>query len=403
MAAILDYSRTFGFRDPYINMDDYGRGSPFKLTPIPQAPRQSVITPQSHVVTTIIPYNDKNNRHKGEDNNCIAPYTDQDDAYRLYDGEILFARDDDVMTQKYIPNNMPSVRGFSNMAGIRWDELDKLRPIGMCTNGGAGYGTEPDKDNEASVCLVHGLSTTWNTGDEPIIAGQRVWACPIPYTIGRGDQRIKGIEAYFYNEGKWLAATYPLRDTNITGMVTAISEIAIKMFSNTPNIHKLNYDGMKPDDIQTAVTAKMMENLGLTPLMPLWTYAHLRASLALLDGWAGKQNDDSTGDDAKVPPEVYEYMVMAYNMFIDKTNFVARIYNKSLGEEPLQQGQFNPDQYANLSYRMLCVRLRSRIDLAITRVITKANEWLNRMVIGVAVTGARPGQVFDILLGYAHS
>jgi len=377
---------------------------------ITQGPLQSRIAPQAQVVVNVVPYTDISNRTRGRDLECVAPFYDDEESYRLFPGEIAFTRDNDIATMGPLPNNVPKIQAFTNMAGILYEDVGKVRPIGIVKNPGMGGGVDRGLDNEAGVVVSHGTETTWNMSEHNIEAGHYVWASPIPASIYNGLERQRAIVSGKMSRNKWLASTHTLRDTNVTVTQDCIAIFTQRMFSydNQGGSNSLDFDDTTTARaVEQRVTQTLQSELSLEPIMPLWNFAHLRAALDWLDGWADRAQNGSEaalGDDNRVVPNgIVDYLVRSYNNFLDNSNMLASAYTREIGDEPILQSHYKPEQFYNKSYTKLSVMLRSKIEQALAKSQARAHDWLNRMVIGKALTGAVPGQAFDILLGIGHT
>lgn len=363
--------------------------------------RTSVITPQSHVVAVIVPKSDKSNRHKGCGTECVAPYTDDDSAYRVQTGEIFMHRTNDFESVVRDNNGMPSVRGFTSMNGIRFDELQFIRPLGVATNPGAGAGVDQTKDCEAGVVLIHGTSTIWNTGKKPIWAGDLVWINPIPAQTGGPDEatRKRYIECNFYSENKWLPQTCSYKTDNVMATISAIDRMSKDMFGRNGSLKKtITQESVV--NIRAKVSNELELNFGINSFFPTWNYAHLKCSLDIMDQW-GRDNKEKIGT-ADLPPSIYQYCVEAYNMCLERVKHQKMDFAKATGQEVPEQPLIDPDQFEKTTYAVFNCDFRSMMQSMMHKLQTDQTDMISKLILGRAITGAKPGQLFDILVGVGH-
>jgi hypothetical protein len=361
--------------------------------------RTSVITPQSFVAFTVVPYSDKANRSKNVDHLCIAPYTEDDAAYMGFEGEIAWTRTNDfsARTGSDVPNGMPSVRVFTNLAGILKQDVDSLRPVGMMKNSGAGYGTDQSLDNEAGVVIGMGLCTITNTGCLPITAGHLVWVSPFPFSdIDAEGRKVQGIDTPFVSKGKWYGATYSLTDNNVRGMCKQLNELFDPLVKAGKALDPVKLSTQTAKNyIRTQVDRIMKQELQLTDEMPMYRYGMIKAALKLLDSYP----EEST----PLPPVVKVFAAEVLNFHIDSCRKTFTRYEKQLGYSSVTfQKTENTAQYESYSYQKFTCLFRGRLEEALSVEQNRSHEWLERLILGRAVTGARPGYCFDILIGYGR-
>ena len=357
--------------------------------------RTSVITPQSFVAFTVDPSSDKHLRCKGNDKDCLAPYCDDDDAYRGFEGEIAWIRNNDFTCRSGMtPNTMPPVRVFVTLGGIPISQADNMRPVGMMKNGCAGQGVEPNKDNSAGVVIGMGLVTLTNTGPDPILAGRMVWVSPFPFiksdTGINGEPPLQGLNTPFVNKGKWYGATYTLTDTNVSAMALQLDVAFNHLFAVNRPFHKNSLKNITRDTIVTHVERTMTDDLHLRAEIPMWKYGYIKAACRLIDAC----------EEGEVPDGVKRFAAWALNQCNKAITTTVNRYEKMIGAVTPGQPQEAENRFDTMGYQQFNCKIRRRLETAMTTQLGKAHEWIRRLVIGLAVTSADQGRTFDSIWGY---
>lgn len=355
--------------------------------------RTSVITPQSFVAFTVNPSYNMSMRLKGDNDKCLAPYCEDVEAHRGYEGEIAWIWNHDFIarTGSTATAVAPSVNVFVNLAGIAITDAGKIRPIGMLKNGGRANGIA-DRQGQAGVVIGMGLVTLINTGPNPMIAGHLAWVSPFPWTRKSAEGRVtQGLETVFVHKGKWYGATYTLTEGNVAGVTRHLNDLFKPLMKAGCKLSKQELARISKEQIQQTVREYMESELDLQECMPMFTYGYLKAATRLLD---------MGGDGDFLPVAVKQFALFALNEANKNLELIA--YNRMLGVETIAQQKVSlqSEQVKKAGYIEFNKLYRGRLEDALALMITRSWRWIEPLIIGVIVTGADSGRQWDCLLGY---
>jgi hypothetical protein len=368
--------------------------------------RTRVITPQAFVAFTVNPQSDQENRLKGADDQCIAPYESDPSAYACLEGEIAFIYTNEASNSQFA--NLPvtvmsGMHVFTNMAGIPLSQLEYIRPVGMLKNGGPEFGVTNsirNGDGFDGVVIGQGLCTITNTGPLQIVNGQHVWINPFPWVISDANQpslKIQGLDTPFVT-GKWYPATYSTVADNVIGLTRGLRLQFDDSAGAGKPLHPTRVETAPLEYLVNAVTNVLQLDFHLQASMPMWFYGFLEAGLKMLDGCLTD----------KIPEGLLRFLFESYNRC---TRSAARIqigYEKLIGVEgsesemqkQLSEVRLDYAVYKDLGYTEFNKLFRRLFESMLSSLQNKAEESLRRNIIGIALTSAAPGRTFDILLGY---